>query len=260
MLTVPYEDRYISDIESVTSNDENETMVVTEKTINGDDKQSKRSNLRNIRKNVESNDRFRVKTSKNFQDSDCQKRYTKFSKRRKSLPSGTSSNRELQPITLIPRGPLICSNAETFKNWPIDSSPRTEIATKSVEIVDSNSELNEKNTDEVFDKIEVKTQISNLKNRTRHLTISHFPDSLNYDVNIIKTNVYNGAPLSKKNRNLSRQSTHLSEDAKKHTRLDLCSNDFVGYFNMNNEITDRSTEDDNKRGILMKLIETENVG
>ena len=45
--------------------------------------------------------------------------YKKAPKRRKSLPSQCSSN-DIEPhpsVTLIPRGPLICSNLENFDSW-----------------------------------------------------------------------------------------------------------------------------------------------
>jgi hypothetical protein len=49
------------------------------------------------------------------------RQYKKFQKRRKSLPSECSNiNDERQSTvvtTLIPRGPLICSNVERFDNW-----------------------------------------------------------------------------------------------------------------------------------------------
>ena len=45
------------------------------------------------------------------------RRRKKSPKRRKSLPSQCSSNEEPHPVTLIPRGPLICSNSESSESW-----------------------------------------------------------------------------------------------------------------------------------------------
>jgi hypothetical protein len=43
--------------------------------------------------------------------------YKKPPKRRKSLPSQCSTNDEPHTVTLIPRGPLICSNLENLESW-----------------------------------------------------------------------------------------------------------------------------------------------
>ena len=65
------------------------------------------------------------KTSENYsehsqtvsQRSNRYRRHKKSPKRRKSLPPQSSSNDEPHLVTLIPRGPLICSNSENLESW-----------------------------------------------------------------------------------------------------------------------------------------------
>jgi hypothetical protein len=74
------------------------------------------------------------------------RQYKKFQKRRKSLPSECNINDERQSTvvtTLIPRGPLICSNVEHFDNWlPERLNSNRENQTTSVLAENSNKKNN----------------------------------------------------------------------------------------------------------------------
>ncbi len=210
--------------------------------------------------------RFRSKISKQFQDFDGSKRFTKFSKRRKSLPSG-SSNEEHHPIALIPRGPLICSNTDNLKNWLPSASTQNETTNKPTikpsEQNTSKSDNDEKN-EERLDSDEVFCTSKSLTTRPRNLTIGHLPESLNYDMNIIKTAFYNSTPpVNKINRfnedpNNLMANLNLKKDARR-IGSDSCYNDFVGFFHLDDDIVDESSTEDEKFSIMKRLIEEKNV-
>ena len=122
--TETYEDLFMSD-ESMSSNEETTSSSLTNKQVSSlivttndwlfeqslDNHPNKSSNT--VGSNTLEHHQMQ-RSNKNRH-----RPYKKAPKRRKSLPSQCSSN-DTEPhpsVTLIPRGPLICSNLENFDNW-----------------------------------------------------------------------------------------------------------------------------------------------
>jgi hypothetical protein len=328
--TEPYEDLFLSD-ESASSNEDNCTNVntlINSKTII-DDNTTQTTSFGSFEtssipnkisesfdpNNNNNNNNTSSTSTINTQRNNRHRRYKKFSKRRKSLPSQGSSNEEPHPVTLIPRGPLICSNNEN--NWLPD---RFSLLNYSSSIINnsiscdydtsSNISINNNNNNN-------NNKISNISNNNNNNTLvtsdnsnsnlsitpstSTFPDSIlkpsslsfdisssspktkiitkqknknsitfrspipstvNYDVNIIKTTVYNTSSNThtvSKTVELGASSSNIA--SKKYcSRIesDFYLNDFID----DDEVIDTGTyssNDDDSNDIMFKLKEAEKV-
>ena len=308
-------------------------------------------------------------TNVNTQRNNRHRRYKKFSKRRKSLPSQGSSNEEPHPVTLIPRGPLICSNSEnnwlpdrfstgatsggslnyssSINNCDYDTSSNMSICNNNNNNNQNNNNNNSSNLSSVnntplnsnnpiINSISMSSSSNNNSNTNLSVslstgliggggsvsTVSTMPDSIlkpsslcldsspktkiitkpknkntitfrspipstvNYDVNIIKTTVYNNTSNSiKTSADLSAAaiggcgsggsntptttsnvtpSTSLIANKKCRSRLesDFYLNDYIDDYQLDDEVIDTGTNsslDEDNNDIILKLKEAEKV-
>jgi hypothetical protein len=252
------------------------------------------------------------------------KRYKKFSKRRKSLPSQGSSNEEPHTVTLIPRGPLICSNNENnwlpekFSNTSlINSSMTCDYDTSSILSINNSINCNKKLSHPGDDNLRGINTINSCNSNSMLITsnntsmsnlsieqplisavsnsISHtksprltieipsssspktkiitkpksknslpyrnpIPSTVNYDVNIIKTTVYNACNSSKgfdTSASLNRNKKHCSR-----IDSDFYLNDIFDDYQIDDEIIGTgsySSNEDDTNDIMLKLQEAEKV-
>ncbi len=120
-----YDDFYMSD-DSITSNEENNNRYIVDSTPTRhsylyDSTTSSSNKSSSYHKSEQSSGTLSSTTSRRNRDlSNNYNSNKKMPKRRKSLPSQYSIADEQpisNPISLIPRGPLICSNMDNLDNW-----------------------------------------------------------------------------------------------------------------------------------------------
>ncbi len=107
-----YDDLFMSD-ESLSSNDDNDNLDKSNEFNEGKAYRliscENVSTSTNLNESTEQIIHHTHRTRRNLNK--------KSPKRRKSLPSHKSYNTSSNTVTLIPRGPLICSNNENIENW-----------------------------------------------------------------------------------------------------------------------------------------------
>ena len=311
--TEPYEDIFLSDDSGSSNEDANtnmNTLLNSKNQINNNYEdatpyESFETNILIPDKINESFDQIASNNNNNSNNSSLNsatlttqrttrhRRYKKFSKRRKSLPSQGSSNEEPHTVTLIPRGPLICSNNEN--NWLPDrfsgslvntscdheaynskisynsnsnNSNSCNTAIASVNTSTSNLSITPSTISTATDPL-VKPSIDNnnqiasspqtkiiTKSKSKNNSIkfcSSIPSTVNYDVNIIKTTVYNATNSSK---------STLTDSKKICSRMesDFYLNDFIDDYHLDDDTgMYSSNEDDPTNDIMKKLKEVEKV-
>ena len=276
--------------------------------------------------NIISNNNLTLNATGTSQRNNRQRRYKKFSKRRKSLPSQGSSNEEPHVVTLIPRGPLICSNSEN--NWLPEKFSNSSIVNSSIScdydtnsIISINSHINNKlNSNKINSSDDNKNNCININKTNINLiasnttstsnlsitpSISTIPDStninypgltidippssspktkiitktksknsssiayrnpiqipstVNYDVNIIKTTVYNGYNSKVFDSNVPNMNRNKAYCSK--IESDFYLNDMFDDYQLDDEIIGTgsySSNEDETNEIILKLKEAEKV-
>lgn len=251
-------------------------------------------------------------TSVNTQRTNRHRRYKKFSKRRKSLPSQGSSNEEPHPVTLIPRGPLICSNSESLNSWLPDKFAGSLNTTNTSNLSSVSSNLNNpdyemscntsfnsgnNNSNIIRHTSNTKTStlsnqdsylkcpnitvdshspttiakvITKPKNRNNTTFRSKIPSTVDYDVNIIKTTIYNTSSSHTSGQQQTASTSSMSssrpilgsQQYRSRIESDLYLNDCIDDYQIDDEVIDTTTyssNDDDNNEIIQKLKEAEKV-